>query len=471
VTASLEKAGAAVLLSGSLYRSGGEENLYFREFASTHGGVATGLDGDRYGQFFGDVQYGNIRLQGLYSSRDKSVPTAFYGTVFNMPANTRDSRGYADISYHRNLSATTDADLRAYYDLYDSSGGGMMEAGPGTDLKVESLGHADWAGGEASVGHQIGRHRIVIGGNFEYNLGISQENRMAGQPSIVLESHQVWQTAVYADAEWKIVPKISFRTGGRLDYFNAFGSHFSPRLAVIYSPTSRTTVKYIFGEAFRAPNAYESDYVDGVVVERMRVSLRPETSQSHEVVLERAWAPWLTMSVGGFYEWLQNLIDQVPDSATGLTYFANSGRDLGRGIELEWQAKSASGWLARASYTLEDGEDDIRNQPLANSPLHSAKLNASVPLGRHLLGGAEFSYLSAQQSYVGLRVPPWFLSNWTLSSRALHGWELSASCYNALDRRFFNPAGPEDRQAMLLQEGRSFRFKLSYRLGLGERGH
>jgi iron complex outermembrane receptor protein len=175
------------------------------------------------------------------------------------------------------------------------------------------------------------------------------------------------------------------------------------------------------------------------------------------------------MSAGGFYQRLKNLIDEVPDYDTGLTYFANSGRDLGRGLEFELQAKSG-GWLARTSYTLSEGRDEILHVMLANSPLHSAKLDASMPLGRHVFGAAEFLYSSAQQSHAGMRVPPFMVSNWTVSSKSIHGWEFSASCYNAFDRRYFNPVGPELRQAMILQDGRAFRFKLSYHLEFGERG-
>jgi outer membrane receptor protein involved in Fe transport len=43
-------------------------------------------------------------------------------------------------------------------------------------------------------------------------------------------------------------------------------------------------------------------------------------------------------------------------------------------------------------------------------------------------------------------------------------WEFSASCYNALNRRWFSPMGPNDPEAEIQQDGRTYRFKLSYRL-------
>ena len=140
----------------------------------------------------------------------------------------------------------------------------------------------------------------------------------------------------------------------------------SPRIAAIYSLDSRTSFKYIFGRAFRAPNAYESYYVDTVVIGEPSPNLQPENIQSNEVVLERSLRPWLRMTAGGFYNNLKNLIDEVPDPVTGLTHFVNSGRDRGRGLEFELEAKRKSGLSARASYTLADAQDTAQHERLAN---------------------------------------------------------------------------------------------------------
>jgi outer membrane cobalamin receptor len=103
------------LLSGSLYRSAGAPRLYFPEFAApaTNNGYAQDVDGDGSAQTFADIANGNTRVQGLYFSRTKLVPTAPYGSNFNDSANrTTDSRGYVEAGYHRSLSATSELDSR-----------------------------------------------------------------------------------------------------------------------------------------------------------------------------------------------------------------------------------------------------------------------------------------------------------------------------------------------------------------------
>jgi iron complex outermembrane receptor protein len=253
--------------------------------------------------------------------------------------------------------------------------------------------------------------------------------------------------------------------GGRFDYFNAYGGALSPRAALVYSPNARTALKYIYGRAFRAPNTYESYYQDGMTQERPLHPLQKENIQSHELVFERDLKPWIGITVDGYYNHLDHLIDWVTDPANGMTHSVNVGHDRGRGLELELHAKRASGLEARASYALADAYDQINRQRLDNSHLHQAKLNAMLPVTRHGFVGLESLYTSAQQSYQGTRVPPWFLTNLTLSSKPLWGgWEFSASCYNAFDRRWFSPMQTNAAQAAIQQDGRTFRFKISYRL-------
>ena len=139
----------------------------------------------------------------------------------------------------------------------------------------------------------------------------------------------------------------------------------------------RTALKYIYGHAFRAPNAYENYYADGIVLVAPTTPLKPEKIASHEVIIERGLSPWLQMTLNGSYNHLHDLIDQVPDPSSGLTHFVNIGRDRGRTIEMELEAKRASGVAARASYTLEDAQDSNEHSQMENSPKQMAKFNGT----------------------------------------------------------------------------------------------
>ena len=467
VTAEAQRGRLSGLLSGSLYRSAGASRLFFPEFDTpeTNNGVASDVDGERFGQLFGDVQDGNVRIQGMFESRTKLVPTAPYGMNFNDPANrTTDTAGFLDAGYHR-VVAIGDLDARVYYDRYGFHGVGAFDSDAGERYLGLSSAGADRVGTEVTLGRQIGRHRIIVGSNYEYSLRIEQKNWIPGKPATFDDRRQAWMAAVFGEAELNLIPKLSLRVGGRSDWFDVYGNAVSPRIALVYSPNTRTALKYIYGRAFRTPNAYENYYSDGVSVVAPTTPLKPETMGSHEVIFERGLTSWLQMTADGSYNHLGNLIDQVPDPVSGLTHFVNIGRDRGRAFELELEAKRASGIAARASYTLADAADSIQHVRLANSPLQMGKFNGTVPIFHRTFAALELLYSSAQLSYQNTRVPPSLLTNATYSTKPLWGgWEFSASCYNAFDRRWYSPAGPGLTQAEIQQDGRSFRVKLSYRI-------
>src|SRR6266542_2116373 len=465
ITAELKKEGLSALLSGSLYRSNGPEDIYFSEFDSpdTNNGIAHNIDGDRFAHVFGDVQFGNFHVQGLFGSRLKIIPTASFGSNFNDPGSrTTDTRGYIDVSYHRSLAANTDLDLRAYYDSY-SYHGAFAYTDPDTAERYIDLGNdlVRWVGVERTVGHQLSsKFRLNGGPNYDYNLELTQFDDVGGLQG----SHNPWLTAAYGEAEAKLLPVLTVRAGARIDSYSTFGASFNPRLAVIYSPNKQTSLKYIFGHAFRAPNAYEKYYSDGVVFSP-NPNLRPETTQSHDIVLEHAFRQGISATVEAYYNTMADMIEEEPNPVTGLNQFVNGGHQYGRGLEFEIAARRASGWAARASYSYAYANDPDDEGHLTNSPLHLAKLNATVPLPRRSRAGVELLYTAAQQNDARAFVPASVLTNVTFTSRPIKGGaEISAGCYNLFDRRWYTPGAPELLQPMVQQDGRTFRVKLTYRM-------
>jgi len=109
------------MLSSSLYRSEGERRLFFKEFddPSTNHGVAERSDGDEFVKLLGRMAFGNLTLQGLYGAREKVIPTASFGTVFNDPGSrTTEKQGFVDLQYDRRFQANWEFNSRVYYDRY-----------------------------------------------------------------------------------------------------------------------------------------------------------------------------------------------------------------------------------------------------------------------------------------------------------------------------------------------------------------
>jgi hypothetical protein len=101
-----------------------------------------------------------------------------------------------------------------------------------------------------------------------------------------------------------------------------------------------------------------------------------------------------------------------------------------------------------------------------------AKLNATSPLSKHAFASVELLYVGAMTDYRGTRVPSYVLPNVTVYTNPLWGgWVLSSSLYNTTNSRWFSPMGPFDPEDQIKLDGRTWRFKVTYRIPVkGDRG-
>jgi iron complex outermembrane receptor protein len=469
VTLSAGKGSRSALLSSTYMHDPGHASLFFPQFASpsTNNGYAVDMDGTRLDSVFADLREGSFRLQGAFSDNVKKFPTGTFGTVFNNPLDwERDVRGYVDASMHKTAWSGTDIDLRVFYDAYDSNGSGAFkEPWLAGTVQAYEKGRGDWAGAEANLTREFGPHRITVGADYEYSMRILQKDLIVGLGNLSKVDDKPWLAAIYGDAELNFTHSLIVHAGGRYDQYSTFGGAVSPRLAVIYMPGARTAVKYILGTAFRAPSAYEQFYNDPVNILPPPVKLQPERILSNELVVEHNLRPWISATFGGYYNELHNLIDEVPANKPGMEWFVNSGRVHAVGLETEVAAERTSGMGARLSYTASTSTDDETSMHLANSPVSQVKLNAKSPLSKYAFASVELSYVSAMTDDRGIRVPSYVLPNATVNTNPLWGgWVFSSSMYNVTNQRWFSPSGPNAPEDQVQQDGRTWRFKVTYRI-------
>lgn len=456
-----------MLFSGSLYRSAGDSNLFFSEYNSpdTNNGIAHNLDGDRFDHAFASISRGHLRVEALYGTRDKIVPNASYATIFNDPANrSKDTRAYIDANYTHQFGLDTQFDVRAYYDAYRFKGSYPYAVANSSGRAVQiNDAAADWIGIESIIARRIGQHRIVGGANGEYNLRVNQRNYYLNQPPFLDDNRRLTLAAVFGEAEINPSSKISLNLGGRADWFSEFGNAISPKAAFMYFPVPSTSLKYVFSRAFRAPDPYDEFYVDDLSPdEASSRNLQKERIESHSVIVERSFTPNLRGTIVGFDNRLLRAISESIDS-NGATLITNGPGDNSRGLEFEAIADRADGWSGRASYSYLFSKQTGTGKRIPNSPAHLAKLNATAPASPYALLGTELLYNSAQLNYLGQRISPSFLANLTLSTRLRRtGWALSSSCYNLFDRQWATPTGPEVHAPATIQDGRTWRFTISY---------
>jgi outer membrane cobalamin receptor len=251
--------------------------------------------------------------------------------------------------------------------------------------------------------------------------------------------------------------------GLRYDHYSDFGGTTNPRLGLIYHLFSPTTLKLLYGTAFRAPQPFETAPNFGIFYDD-NLKLHPETIRSVEGVVEQELGQHFKLSTSVFRNQMDNLIAAEKDANNQLQY-QNSDQARATGVEVELGGEFAGGLKGQASYSYISAIDARGGADLTNSPRSLAKLNLSAPMWRQILfASLGAQYTSPRQTLTGSTASGFSVFNVTLLGHTLgKHLDLSTSIYNILDKKYFDPGRPEDVQDQIRQDGRNFRVKITGR--------
>jgi len=461
-----------LLLSGTLYNSEGARHLGFRSLHQpqpwetwnrTNWFVANKGDDANLESFFGKVAWRDFTVSGAYFTREKGNPAAPYPTVWNdRRVRTFDERSYVDFMFDHELKLkgkavdTVRVSARAYYDRADNQFDGVFE--PLTNVVNKDIRIGEWWGAEAQATATLWeKHHLALG--VEYRDEFRQLWRNYDDvPNPIITDHpgSAYNYGAFLQADFAVLTNLHVSAGARGDQYGHLDPTANPRAALIYNPLPKSTLKAIYGSAFRAPNFLER------FLQNPAAPLVPETIRTYELVWEQDIGAHLRSSVSGFYNEIDDLITVQNLSASNL-----KGAEA-RGVETQLEARwDKTGLRAQASYTFQETEDRQTHQWLTDSPKHLVKFNLSLPIvPRRLFASGEFQYTTRRRTLYGTDATGFGIVNLTLFSQSVtRNLELSASFYNLLDRRYSDPAPaiPSYVEDVIGQAGRTFRVKLTYR--------
>src|ERR1700674_777491 len=463
--------GVEMLLSGSFYNSQGHSRLFFPEFdsAATNFGVAENADGDQAYSTFADIIYKDFDIHVVEASLTKQIPTASFGTVFNDPrTQTTGAHVYVDAQY-RHVFGTWETLGRISYDWYGYNGTYIYDyaqTGIPPFTVNKDLANGDWVDLQWDASHLFfKRHSVTLGSEFRQDIRQQQSNYDVQPFFSYLNDHRserVW--AVYLQDEFRVHRKLAFVAGLRSDWYQKSGNTLSPRIGLIFDPTSNTNIKASYSRAFRAPNSFENFYAD-FTGNTGNPSLRPEAIRSYELDLERHFGKKFDATIAGYDNRITGLIEQRLNPATGKSLYTNSGNIRAKGIELELKAKWPAGLEWAFSHSIQSSRDLQTTDVLTNSPKQLAKANLSLPLARkRLFASLEAQYTSERRTIAGTDLGGFLLMNATLLTKKLYkDFDFSGSLYNLFNKQYAESGGLEHLQTSIPQDGRSFRVKLVYR--------
>ncbi|HYR26566.1 MAG TPA: TonB-dependent receptor, partial [Aquabacterium sp.] len=458
--------GVDVLLSASGMRAEGEDLLMAFPGADAYGfptsGVAAGLDGERDQEFFASAGRGPWGFNVIYSDRRKDDPTAMFFSDPLAPGQfERDKYLLSQLQYQDDFAGNTLNVLGRLFVGQQRWSGLFTYSG----AQNYSTGTSDWYGGELRLLYSgIQHHKLLLGLEMQDNTRIDMSNDNRSAPGLETEIlGSGYRVGVYAQDEWRLSDTWSTTLGLRVDRNDATGTQLSPRAALIWQATPVTTLKALYGRAYRPPNAYERDYGDGVI-QVANPSLAGESIDTLELVVDHRLVHDLNLR-GSIYRWtLHDLVTLGIDAVSGLPQFQSGTNATASGMELSADKTWESGTRLRTSVSYQDATY-ASGGALPNSPNWLGKLNYSSPLpwaGLRL--GYELQYDARRLSKDGSYLDGYWLSHLNLiADKWARGLEVSLGIRNLFDQHYQQPAADSNWQNALEQDGRSVRAKLEYR--------
>ncbi|MDP1890366.1 MAG: TonB-dependent receptor [Gemmatimonadaceae bacterium] len=447
-------------MSGLLSRLDGADR-YYPEYDSpqTNAGVAHNLDWERAVSGLAALNVRDIDLRVGYYSRSKGIPTGAYESAFNdSRMMTVDEHFWGDVAAMREVSGRLRLTGRLFADRHRYRGVFPTDPGPSY---TDGGGSTDVGGEGIAVWDLTSRHRLTLGSEvrhvalaeyYEHTPGV--EDTRDNRPTSTL--------AVFSQDEFQVSPVLTLVGGLRWDWNSRREDALSPRLAVIVMPTSATTIKALYGEAFRAPSAAEADL--STTYYMSNPALRPERIRTFELTVEHRFsAPFLAS--GSVYSYrMHRLIDQdlLPD---GSVTYKNLTKADGAGVELELDFRPDGPVSAHASYAFQRADQQPLGERLTNSPVQVATLAVTARHRRALQLTGLTRYESGRQTLNGASTPAYVRTdaNVTWSPAVLRGAQIGVRVTNAFNVLYEVPGAAEHLQNVIPQDGRAWSIRLTRR--------
>ncbi|WP_092251313.1 TonB-dependent receptor plug domain-containing protein [Colwellia chukchiensis] len=466
--------GVELLLSASLYESDGNDNIYYQEFddPSTNHGHARNVDDEKNENVFAKISYGGLTLSGGYQKQQKTNPTGSYDTVFNSPITKAwEQTKFLDAKYQTLLSSGADINARLFYDEYRYTGHWAYDYSDAGDLSDivnwQEISHGQWWGSELTVTKDLfENHRVTLGGEYRNNIKEKSVSWDIYETFLDINSTS-YTWGLYLQDNIQVQDNLVINVGIRHDYFSEIDTSTTPRIAAIWNPITDTTLKLIYGTAYRAPNVYEL-YYDDEVTQKAPAQLSPETIDSLELILEQKLNANLNLVASLYQNKIEQLITLTTDSIDNLLVFKNQDDITAKGVEIELQGHWQSGWNTSLSYSYQNSEFDNNAMTVTNVPQTQVKFNLASPtLIAGFSAALSMQYESSRKTIQANNTDSYILANLTLlNTNVVNNLDLSIGIYNLFDEQYSFPGSEEHLQDQIAQDGRTFRLRFSYLLDI-----
>lgn len=435
-------------------------DLYFNEFdyPDTNNGWAVGLDWEKNFGIHALVEYKDFSLQTLLTSRKKGDPTGSWETNFNDgDYQVKDDHKFVEMRYSPKLDKNKTLKLRGYFDQFIYKG-----TYPYDILWFEDATN-NWFGGEAEFVWDIKPNNRLIAGTEYQRHQRAQYRAWDEEDTYFNDSYPFGIFSLYLQDEYQATKNLSFLVGLRHDSYSDVESSTAPRGAMIYHPSATSTLKFLYGQAYRIPNIFEMYYNDPDSGYKSNPDLKPEKIRTIEIIWGQKLCQHIYGHISLFDFRMNNLIDFVEDPDDEWIQYQNINLVDASGLELGMEMRLGNGVTGYANYTYQDARDPAKHEKLTNSPSHMIKAGFSIPVSKYFFISTQAFFESGRITVHRIKTDPFLLTNLNFSSEPLFGHvKFIFQIRNLFDTEYRYPGGFEHLQDAIVQNGRNFALRIDY---------
>lgn len=177
--------------------------------------------------------------------------------------------------------------------------------------------------GEAHLSYNINENHTIMG-------GISGESRYTTHLADLYSDYNgdklfegstkkmpfyVNDYGSYMQADGKI-SKLGYILGVRATFLGISNKvYFTPRAGLVYNISKNSSIKALYGEAFRGPGPQEQYYKVPVLIygsDAININLKPERIRTYELALDQSITDRFKVKINGFYLQIFDVINRRP---------------------------------------------------------------------------------------------------------------------------------------------------------------
>lgn len=267
------------------------------------------------------------------------------------------------------------------------------------------LPEGDLLAGEFQLNYQASEAFSILTGIIYEHLSSEpyyfkfKDDMTVSTMSAYLKSQTTNDFSLFGQMYYQPTEKWSMVLGFRASDNSDTGSALAPRAGVVYSVNSRTSLKLLYGEAFRHPNFFEK-YVATYNVLYGTENLNAEKIRNIDLVLDHTFQKH-NVRLDVFYLETDDLITRIPGSdpanqGANATNYINGKGDTIWGTEVEVHGTLSANITYFLNFAFLEGENTETEQTIEYIPEYSGSIGFSWNAVSFLLVHPNVKYVASQ---------------------------------------------------------------------------